>query len=230
MDQQFETLPDGVSATQHVFDMIRARIQSLELAPGTKLSEADVARQCGISRQPVRDAFYRLSKQGFIIIRPQRATQVSRISPQVIIAARFMRCATELEMIRRATGLVTADDGARLQSLIDAQAKAVDVNDSDGFKGLDDQFHREICAICGLESVWDNIAESKAHTDRLRLLSIRDGSPQALQDHRDILAGLMSGDPERAADRMRVHLDRIKGVMEGLMISHAEWFTQEGEI
>ena len=63
------------SVADHVFDELRREILTLELAPGTKLSEVEVATQMGVSRQPVRDAFYRLSKLGFLLIRPQTKRQ-----------------------------------------------------------------------------------------------------------------------------------------------------------
>lgn len=227
MSRVFEALPTNLSVTDRVFEAVQAKILSLELVPGARLSEADVARQFGISRQPVRDAFHRLSKLGFLVIRPQRATEVSLISPEAILAARFLRTASEIEMARRAARLITAPQVKALRDLIEDQKRAITTGDSDGFKTLDDAFHRTICGICGLEAVWDNIAESKAHTDRLRLLSIRDSSGEALQDHHDILAALEAGDADAASDRMRRHLDRIKSVLEDLRATQSEWFTAE---
>ena len=62
------------SVTDQVFEALYRKVLLVELPPGTKLSELDVARQLGVSRQPVRDAFFRLSKLGFLQIQPQRAT------------------------------------------------------------------------------------------------------------------------------------------------------------
>lgn len=226
MSQQFPTLPEHVSVSDHVFDAIQSQIQSLQLVPGTKLSETEVARQFGISRQPVRDAFYRLSKLGFLFIRPQRATEVSLISPQAILAARFLRTAAEVEMVRRAALVVTPDQIAHLNKLIDVQADLVASGDLEAFRHQDDAFHKAICAICDLEIVWSNLAENKAHTDRLRLLSIRDGSAEALEDHRLIVGRLEARDPLGAAAAMRGHLDRIKNVLGDLIKNQPEWFTQ----
>lgn len=85
------------SVTDQIFDEMRRRILSLELPPGTKVSEVEVGKQMGVSRQPVRDAFYRLSQLGFLQIRPQRATTVSLISGEAVMRARFIRTAVEME-------------------------------------------------------------------------------------------------------------------------------------
>ena len=207
---------------------MQARILSLDLPPGSRLSEADVARRYGLSRQPVRDAFYRLSMLGFLNIRPQRATEVSRISATDILVARFLRTAAEVEMARRACGILGPDDIAALQAEIDAQAAMVAANDPDGFKRHDDAFHHGICTACGLGPVWARIAESKAHTDRLRILSIRVGSQEALDDHRAILGAIAARDADRAGEMVRRHLDRIRTVIDDLRRSHADWFAPEG--
>ena len=65
-----------LSVADSVFDELHRQILTLELQPGSKISEADVAKALGVSRQPVRDAFYRLSKLGFLSMRPQVATTV----------------------------------------------------------------------------------------------------------------------------------------------------------
>ena len=227
MNDRFQPEARASSATDMVFDAMQARILSLELPPGTRLSEADVARQFGLSRQPVRDAFYRLSMLGFLLIRPQRATEVSRISATDILVARFLRTAAEVEMARRACAVIGDADIAALQAEVDAQAQMIAAQDPEGFKRHDDAFHHAICAACGLAAVWTRIAESKAHTDRLRILSIKVGSQEALEDHQAILDAIAARDADRAGLMVRRHLDRIRGVIEGLRETHADWFAPE---
>ena len=88
------------TATDQIFDVLYSAVISLQLPPGTKVSEAELAKQLDVSRQPVRDAFFRLSKLGFLSIRPQRATQVTRISEKAVLDAAFVRTAIEAECLR----------------------------------------------------------------------------------------------------------------------------------
>ena len=85
------------TTTDVVFDQLHEEIVSLEVLPGTKLSEADVARRFGVSRQPVRDAFARLENLDLLLIRPQKATEVRGFSMQRIAHARIVRLAVELD-------------------------------------------------------------------------------------------------------------------------------------
>lgn len=207
---------DIPSVTDMVFEEIYRQVVELDLPPGTKLSEADVARQMDVSRQPVRDAFYRLSKLGFLVIRPQRATTIAPISVEAVRQARFIRTAIEMETISLAAQRI--DDGGRkaLTGLIEKQRRAIEADDKKRFHQLDDEFHRVICEIAGAGFAWSLIRENKAHMDRVRYLSLNVGARTALEDHERILAAMDAGDGALAQVTMRSHLGRILGVVEQL--------------
>jgi len=46
----------AISATEKVFDTLYDAVVSIALPPGTRVSENEIAKQLGVSRQPVRDA------------------------------------------------------------------------------------------------------------------------------------------------------------------------------
>ena len=71
---------DRRTTVDEIFDHLFDEISSLRLRPGDRISEADIAAQFGVSRQPVRDAFTRLANLDLLLIRPQRATEVKRFS------------------------------------------------------------------------------------------------------------------------------------------------------
>ncbi|WP_102108484.1 GntR family transcriptional regulator [Oceaniglobus roseus] len=215
------------SISDRVFDALYRQVLSLDLPPGAKLSEADVSRQMGVSRQPVRDAFYRLSKLGFLIIQPQRATTVSQISARDVFRARFIRTAIEVEIVRRACESLDPSGIAVLERLIEQQQEAIDAGDKRLFHQLDDAFHREVCALIGLGFSWDVIRENKAHTDRVRFLSLAFASQTACDDHRRILDALKARDKDAGEAAVRQHLSRIEGIVERLRADNHAWFAEE---
>ncbi len=85
-----------------VFDSLRQAIVQLRLRPGYLLSEADVARQLGVSRQPVREAFIKLAEIGLVEVKPQRGTFVMLISIRQVQNVRFIREAIEVAVVRKA--------------------------------------------------------------------------------------------------------------------------------
>ena len=216
------------SIADSVFEELHRQILRLELPPGTKLSEFDVAAALGVSRQPVRDAFYRLSKLGFLTIRPQRATTVSAISERAVMQARFIRLAIEVETARVACKTLTEDDFAAIEAIIDQQARAVAARDPAAFHDLDDQFHREICERAGTGFAWETAREMKSHMDRVRYLSLSFASERAFQEHKDILAAIRSRNEERAAEMVRAHLSRILDQIVRIRAENAAYFADEG--
>lgn len=204
------------SVTDQVFDVLYDRVVNLTLPPGTKLTEAEVAAQMGVSRQPVRDAFYRLSQLGFINIRPQRATTVTHISEAAIRQAYFVRLALEVACLRKAAHTLTADHHDGLSEVIERQAIAIKANDRAAFSKLDDQFHRDICAGAGLDFVWTLIRENKGHMDRARWVSLSATAPTAMKEHQAILDALRNRDEAAAVAGISLHLSWIEERLEQL--------------
>tara|TARA_R110002020_G_scaffold19062_2_gene66275 strand:- start:1857 stop:2561 length:705 start_codon:yes stop_codon:yes gene_type:complete len=217
------------SVADTVFDELNRQILSLELPPGTKMSEVEVAKALGVSRQPVRDAFYRLSKLGFLSIRPQRATLVSQISETAVLQARFIRNAIEAETVRTACRVLTEDDHAALDRLIERQRQAVEAKDPLSFHTFDDQFHKEICERSGLGFAWDIIRENKAHMDRVRFLSLSFASQDAFNDHLRVMEAIRARDEEQAMHHMRLHLARIKEQIVRIRADNMRYFADETE-
>lgn len=216
----------GPSATDLVFDELYRRVVELELPPGAKLSELEVAKRMEVSRQPVRDAFYRLSQIGLLQIQPQRATTISRISEDSVLQARFVRTALEVETVRTAAGALTEGGFAELRAILAEQKEAVDGDDRIRFHELDDAFHRAICACSGHEFAWGLIRTNKAHMDRVRYLSLSFGARSALDDHLRIFEALQARDPDRAAQEMRVHLSRITDILAKIRAEQPSIFAE----
>jgi DNA-binding GntR family transcriptional regulator len=218
------------TVSDQVFNALQQRILSLELPPQTKISEADVAKKMGVSRQPVREAFKRLAKLGFLIIRPQSSTMVSLISERDVLRAKFIRIALEVHTCRTACEVITAEGIDALNDLIAQQRAAVADNDRRRFHALDDAFHREICVQSGVGFVWDLILDSKAHMDRIRMLSLDATSQRlALDEHLVILDAITNRKPDDAAAAFVQHLSRIDDLIATIKAENHSWFTDDAE-
>jgi DNA-binding GntR family transcriptional regulator len=217
------------TVSDQIFETLYRQVATVELPPGTRLSEAEVAKAMGVSRQPVRDAFWRLSKLGLLRVRPQRATTVTRISTTAVMQARFIRTAIEVETLMIAARRFGPAEFAELDAILADQARAIATSERERFHALDDEFHRRMGALAGVGFVWDMVRENKAHTDRVRLLSLSSGAELALADHHAILDALRAGDAEGAATAMRVHLGRIAGILARIREEHADYVVDESD-
>lgn len=213
------------TVSDQVFYALQQHILSLELPPQTKISEAEVAKQMGVSRQPVREAFKRLAKLGFLEIRPQSGTTVSLISEDAVLRSRFIRTALEVKTCRTACETCTPEGLRPLEALIEKQRAAVRANDRDLFHALDDEFHTEICGLAGVPYIWDLIQESKAHMDRIRMLSLNASSQRlALEEHIAIRDAIAAGQPDAAEAAITRHLSRIVVLIEDVKSQRHSFF------
>jgi len=188
---------------------LRERIINNELAPGMRLSEADVAASFGVSRQPVRETFIKLAEEGLVEVRPQRGTFVRKISTGAVMDARFVREAIEADIGK----LVAQDSDAALvvalTQILDAQ-RNVALNDPRSFIPLDDAFHRTLAEAAGKANAWRVIEDTKSQMDRVRQLStVQFPTARLIDQHAAIVKAIAAHDPSAAETAMREHLRAI---------------------
>ncbi|MEZ5725322.1 MAG: GntR family transcriptional regulator [Paracoccaceae bacterium] len=199
-----------VSAAPQVYERLRQAILRGTLAPGDRLSESEVARQFGISRQPVREAFIHLASDGLAEVRPQRGTYIRKISISAVLSARLIREAVEGDLIRIVAGQADAELLRRLDEEIRRQRLALEAGDSDLFVELDDRFHRMLADAAGHESVWTVLEGLKSQMNRLRHITAKAFDIRKLiEQHVEIVDGLRAGDATRAEQAMRRHLNQL---------------------
>ncbi|MGB3335969.1 MAG: GntR family transcriptional regulator [Devosia sp.] len=210
-----------------VFEAMRQAIIQLQLRPGDPLSEAEMARQFGVSRQPVREAFIKLAEVGLVEIRPQRGTSVVMISRREVENAQFIREAIEVAVGRKAA---TEADGRHhdiLDKLIERQRAASSAGDHGEFLRLDESFHQAIAQAADCEPAWRLLENLKAQMDRVRYLSLSDATPieTLIGQHAAIADAIRGRDPDAVEVGMHRHLREILTSLPKLATAHADWFT-----
>jgi len=214
------------TTTDVVFETLQEDIVSLNLLPGSKLSEVEVARKFGVSRQPVRDAFNRLANLDLVLIRPQKATEVRGFSMERIAHARFVRLAIELEVVRRACAIWDKHRAETIKRNLDEQQKAIEADQPETFHALDQEFHKLICELGGCPLAVQTIEECKQKVDRLCMLSLGQGrkATTLLKDHRKLARALKKGSVEESINIARLHLSRLDDTIEEVQCTHSEYF------
>jgi GntR family transcriptional regulator, rspAB operon transcriptional repressor len=217
---------DRRTSVDVIFQHLYEEIVALRLRPGDKISEAEIAAEFGVSRQPVRDAFSRLENIDLLLIRPQRATEVKRFSTREIVKSRFVRASIEAEVLRRAATECDALGAAQLDANLIQQAAVVDVNDYDKFNALDYEFHKILCDIGKVDFAFDIIQREKANVDRLCRLSLsrENRMAQLLEDHRTIFSCVKAHDGAGAVAAGMQHLSRLDATISTISKANADYF------
>jgi DNA-binding GntR family transcriptional regulator len=205
---------------------LREAIIRLDLTPGARLSEQEIATKLGVSRQPVREALIALSKSKLVSIRPNRGTVVSRISARQMMESRFVREAIETAVAARAC--VNFDPWIRstIDDILGRQEAAVQKQDYHLFRKEDEQFHLAIATGAGCTLAWSVIADVKAHIDRVCNLQLRklDSLGKLMREHQAIMDAIDQREPDQAVAAMRNHLNGILSDLPRIEADNPELF------
>ena len=74
------TMKKSVSLTEQAYLALREQVITCELAPGTDVSEKELAERLAMSKTPVREAMGRLCLEGLMESFPRRGYQVSPVT------------------------------------------------------------------------------------------------------------------------------------------------------
>lgn len=201
-------------------------IVSLEIRPGTRLSEQEIADHYGVSRQPVRQALISLASKDLVVVLPQRGTIVTRLSTKRLMEARFVREAIETAVVRQACTDFLPANRAHLETVLAAQAKAAANDDPAAFAQEDQEFHLTLANGIGCPLAWVGIRDLKAHMDRVTRLILR-GTPWMtflVQQHTHIVEAIDRRDPAAAAAAMSDHMAAVVQKLASAQAEHPDLF------
>ncbi len=199
-----------------IHEILRDRILSVELTPGTILSRASLQMEFGVSQTPVRDALMRLEEEALVEVYPQYATVVARIDIDHARQAQFLRLSIELEAVRRLTTECPAKIAADLEELLARQRQVASPQTYDLFDALDKDFHRRIYERANILNLWSTVRRQSVHLDRLRRLNLpMPGKMQTvLEDHQEIINAIRSGRAGTAEIALRKHLSGTLSIID----------------
>jgi DNA-binding GntR family transcriptional regulator len=174
-----------------IADKLRSAIGHGHLPPGAQLGEADLARDLGVSRGPLREGIQRLTQEGLLVSIRNRGVFVIEMTPSAVRDLYVARAAVE-----RAAGALLVRRGTAADELLDQVARMAAAGK--GRAGVDD-------AVIGFHETLVGLAESPRLSRVHRTL---------LTETRMCLPGL---DPEYAvsAERVAAHRDIAEAVQKG---------------
>ncbi|MBO9467439.1 GntR family transcriptional regulator [Tropicibacter sp. R15_0] len=214
---------ENLPVSSQVFESILHGIQNLHLPPGTRMSETDVGAQLGVSRQPVRDAFGRLSLAGYLDIKPQRATRIAKISDQRLRDAVFLRTSLECASLAEREPL-SQNQIKELSDIVKKMRHSVSNQETEAFDLLDNEFHQTLTNIKSRPAIWTIVRDAHGHVGRLQSLSRQNLSDADWQQHQDILDAVISGRLDRAIPLLKTHLEQVLGTIDRVKEENPAYF------
>lgn len=117
---------------------------TLELAPGSVVSEQSLAERLGIGRTPIREALQRLARERLVTILPRRGVIVSEINVKSQLRLLEVRREVERLVAASAARRASTEERARFVLLAEAFKRAAKANDDATFLRVDREFN-ELC-------------------------------------------------------------------------------------
>lgn len=210
-----------------VYETLRRKVLTLELPPGTALSENELAATLGVSRTPVRESLILLADEGLVQVFPQIGSFVSRVDPARVADAQFLREAVELASLDDLPAALDQDVVEELRANLDEQRRP-DIGIEEFF-GLDELFHHGLLRLAGHGAAWTTVASAKGHLDRARRLGLYDAqSPEVFAaQHVEIFQAVTDGDLTMARTAMRTHLRAVFEDIERIRARSPELFSSD---
>jgi len=199
---------EAISLADQATFRIRELIVTLELAPGSVVSERELMRRLELGRTPVREALRTLAAEKLVDVYPRRGMFVSRVDAGDLASLSEVRVGLESVAARLAAERATQADRERATELLGELGTFTDVHDERTLIALDQRIHRHVYACTHNPFLEATLSEYYVLTLRIWFLALeRVGRLEhAIQEHRELLEALVAGDPERAESVMRRHV------------------------
>lgn len=191
--------------------VLKENILHLELEPGSKVSENELAAQLGLSRTPVREALMALAKVRLVEVYPQKGSEVSRIDYDLVEESCFMRRVLECAVVELASQMMTPEQKVELEDNIALQERCLRGGRMGALMQLDNELHRLLFRIAHKEQTWELMTGFTVHFDRVRSMALSTAlNERNVADHRAIVQAVISGDASAAHRLMEEHLGRYR--------------------
>jgi DNA-binding GntR family transcriptional regulator len=200
--RQLSTLRQGdVTLTDKAYAQIEEQIVTLQLPPGTVLSELVLADRLGIGRTPIREALHRLSRDGLVNILPRRGVLVSEIDLRSQLRLLEVRRELERLMARGAAERATEEERAQFAEIAKGMQRASDKEDDISFMRLDQQMNNLISLSARNEFASRSMGLMHGLSRRFWYQHYKEAAdlPLCARLHAAVAGAIAERDPDRAA-------------------------------
>ncbi len=199
-----------VPLRQSVYDALIDLIIGGELSPGQHMVETELARQLGVSRQPIREALHRMEAEGWVDLRPSQGAFVHVPTNSEVDELLDVRSLLEAETARLAARAASAAQLARLREICRQGEAAADADDFTAAVAASSAFHAEVAAIGG-NRVLAELADIVGRRVQwyYRMVAPARGH-SSWTEHAELIEALEAGDAERAESVARKHTERTR--------------------
>jgi DNA-binding GntR family transcriptional regulator len=198
--------------TDRAYTEIEELIVTLQLAPGSVLSEQMLSERLGIGRTPIREALQRLAREGLVVILPRRGIMVSAIDVKSQLRLLEVRREVERLVARGAARRATEAERARFAELARGFERAARTGDDKAFMRIDREFNELCLAAVRNEFAAGAMRLMNSLSRRFWFHHYKQAAdmPETAKLHADIARAIAAGQEKGAATALDRLLDSIE--------------------
>jgi DNA-binding GntR family transcriptional regulator len=187
-------------------------IVTLELPPGTLLSENTLSGRLGIGRTPIREALQRLAAEHLVLIMPRRGIMVSEVDLRQQLLLLEVRRELERLIATSAARRASSDEREQFRTMADEMETAATRGDDVTFLRIDRSFNQFAAASARNPFAAKAIAPLHALSRRFWFIHYRQAAdmPIAAQVHVAVMKAIAAGDEAAAIEASDGLMDYIE--------------------
>ena len=208
------------SLSDTIPDLVRERILKGSYKIGQKIKENDLAKETGVSRTPIREAFKNLEEEGLIDYIPHRGCFAKGFTKRDIDDIYSIRTALEILAVEWATERITDDQIDELEKQCDIMEFYTMKDDDKKALATNSSFHEVIYNATGSRFMAQALRSYKSYIAQTRreVFYNKEYIEEVLKEHRGILEAIKAKDVDKAKLAMKNHLDGSKRRAEKIYI------------
>lgn len=201
------TLPQK-SLKQSAYEIIKHKIVSLEIPPGTFVNEKDLQDELGFGRTPIHEALQQLSIEKLVHIVSRRGILVTEIKITDLQRLFEVRLPLESLAVRLAAARGREEHWLRMESILANLPSNGQTADNNTLIEIDKAWHEVLYEASGNVFLQDTLITLYAPSLRLWYYALADIGDMlgAVQEHWQILNALKVGNADAAASALEAHI------------------------
>ena len=201
-------------------DQVVSRVRDLiiegVLEPGSRIDEASLIDELGVSRTPFREALRTLAAEGLVIVRPSKGSVVRKLTPEDVFA--MLEVLGHLEQLAGELACQRASD-QEIAALVDLHNRMLvhyRARDRMPYYKLNQEFHSRLTELSKNDTLQEMQRNLQARLKRIRYIGNQkpESWAGAVADHEAMVAALKARDGQRLGQAMARHIantwDRVK--------------------
>lgn len=192
-----------------VFHTLREAILKGELKPGERLMELQLAAKLGVSRTPIREAIRMLEQEGLAVTIPRKGAEVAKMTEKDMEDVLQVREALDELAATIACEQMTTEQLEALRNTMREFEEFTKTGNVKKIAEADVEFHDIIYQATGnpkLVNMLNNLRE-QMYRYRIEYLKDEKNYPMLIQEHSEIVEGLMAKDKAKVSAAMHRHVE-----------------------